>query len=199
MVYYPSIPQANDLIDESQPQILANFSQLNTTYGVDHYAYDSGSNNGYHNRVTTPIYSTSSHPSTSATLCMFYGMQDTANIGLLQYSRGPSDPIPTPLTTLQSPSTAITLASGAYTTIFDISGTTEVFFIVYVSSDNGTNRTNSMLLCHWDGTNFISTQLNNGSGTPLATVRKTGNNIEVGGFGASTNIYYTCQFLRIQT
>lgn len=46
MTYNPSIPQATDLISNSQAQILANFSQLNTQFGVDHVAFNTGSGNG---------------------------------------------------------------------------------------------------------------------------------------------------------
>jgi len=38
MSYNASIPQATDLISQSQSQIQTNFSQANTAFGIDHTA-----------------------------------------------------------------------------------------------------------------------------------------------------------------
>jgi hypothetical protein len=55
MAYNPAIPQAADLISVSQPQLLANFQQLNTVYGADHYAYnDATANAQRHRQVRLP-------------------------------------------------------------------------------------------------------------------------------------------------
>ncbi len=54
MTYNANIPQATDLISVSQGQILANFSQLNTQFGIDHVAFNPGSGNGdgHHKQAT---------------------------------------------------------------------------------------------------------------------------------------------------
>ena len=52
MTFNPAIPQASDLISQSQPQILTNFSQLNTAFAVDHTAFSVVSNQGQHKQVT---------------------------------------------------------------------------------------------------------------------------------------------------
>jgi len=58
MSYSPNIPQATDDPSQSQPQILANFQQINTQYGTgagllgDHVALTASSNNGKHNKVS---------------------------------------------------------------------------------------------------------------------------------------------------
>jgi len=54
MTYNPSIPQPTDLISVSQGQILTNFTQLNTQFGIDHTAFNPGSGNGdgFHKKVT---------------------------------------------------------------------------------------------------------------------------------------------------
>lgn len=52
MTYNPSIPQSSDLISQSQPQLLTNFSQLNTAFAVDHTAFSVISNQGMHKQVT---------------------------------------------------------------------------------------------------------------------------------------------------
>ncbi len=54
MTYNPSIPQPTNLISNSQSQLLANFGQLNTQFGVDHDKFNTGSGNGtgWHKQVT---------------------------------------------------------------------------------------------------------------------------------------------------
>ena len=54
MVYDPNIPQANDLISESQPEILENFSQANVLFGTDHVEFNNATvaNRGKHNKST---------------------------------------------------------------------------------------------------------------------------------------------------
>lgn len=55
MTYNPSIPQGGDIISQSQQQILTNFTQLNTVFGVDHVAYSPPvANSGKHNQVSLP-------------------------------------------------------------------------------------------------------------------------------------------------
>lgn len=51
--YNPSIPQSNDLISNSQPQILQNFGAINTIVGIDHYSFASSAPPaGDHKQVT---------------------------------------------------------------------------------------------------------------------------------------------------
>lgn len=54
MTFNPNIPQANDIISSSQPQILTNFSQLNTLFGIDHVEYNNATaaNRGKHTKIT---------------------------------------------------------------------------------------------------------------------------------------------------
>ena len=54
MTYNPNIPQADDLISESQGQILDNFTQLNDVFGKDHVKYDDATvaDRGKHNQST---------------------------------------------------------------------------------------------------------------------------------------------------
>jgi len=54
MTYNPSIPQPTDLISNSEAQLLANFGQLNTQFGVAHVAFNTGSGNGdcTHKKIT---------------------------------------------------------------------------------------------------------------------------------------------------
>lgn len=54
MAYDNNIPQSNDLISQSQSQILQNFVQLDTQYGSsgDHVEFTALTNNGTHKKVT---------------------------------------------------------------------------------------------------------------------------------------------------
>lgn len=52
MVYYPLIPTASQDLEVSQPLIQGNFAQANTSFGVDHVAFDVATNNGKHEKVT---------------------------------------------------------------------------------------------------------------------------------------------------
>lgn len=54
IVYTPNIPQATDQISQSQPQILENFTGINTLIAVDHATFASA-NAGFHNKVTLPV------------------------------------------------------------------------------------------------------------------------------------------------
>ena len=52
MTYNPAIPQSTDLISQSQGQILTNFSQADTAFGIDHTAFSVVANQGFHKKVT---------------------------------------------------------------------------------------------------------------------------------------------------
>lgn len=61
--YQPSIPTGTVPFNEDYQNIQNNFSQLNTTYGVDHVAYNVALNNGYHKSVhLVPVSTIASNP-----------------------------------------------------------------------------------------------------------------------------------------
>ncbi len=129
MTFNPAIPQPNQLLSNSQNDLLVNMTALDTVFGIDHYKFsETGSNGGYHNTVTTPVVTPNptmppyNHPATLAGLPKFYGMQDSANLGVIQYSRGPNNSAPSPVTILQSPVAAIPMAQNTPITVFDFSG-----------------------------------------------------------------------------
>lgn len=64
MSYNANIPQATDIISQSQGQILTNFGQLNTQFSVDHIALTAGSANGQHKQVTLNTYGTTPYTNT---------------------------------------------------------------------------------------------------------------------------------------
>lgn len=53
MAYLPNIPQPADRLKDSQPQILANFQELETFLEIDHGDFGSA-DEGFHVRVTLP-------------------------------------------------------------------------------------------------------------------------------------------------
>lgn len=55
MAYLSTIPQATDAKNVSQAQILENFSQIYTVFGVDHAIFDSPLGQGYHQQATFPV------------------------------------------------------------------------------------------------------------------------------------------------
>jgi len=150
MPFDPNIPQSIDFLSESQLDLLNNNIQLDASFGVDHYKFSNVTvNNGRHNYVTTPLAvntpaTVTGHPDVTATELRFYAMQDTANIGLLQYSRGwdavgATSAVPSAVTYLQSPNAAQTLLGLATSTlnIFDFTGITKYAMAkVYIYNNN---------------------------------------------------------------
>lgn len=126
MVYNNAIPQPGDNLSASQSQILNNFAQLNTSFGIDHYPFtDNTVNLGKHNQVSQPPIDPLAHPATAAGEIKLYNMNDAAAIGSLQYSRGPSSAVPSPVTYLQSPAAALAIGGGATFNIVDLNAITD--------------------------------------------------------------------------
>lgn len=77
MTYNANIPQGTDNISVSQAQLLGNFGQLNSQFGIDHTAFNTGSGNGdgFHKKVTLPGNVTP--PTPGAGICTIYGKTTT--------------------------------------------------------------------------------------------------------------------------
>lgn len=214
-LFIPTIPTSGQNLDFSQGQLLNNNAGLDTVFGVDHYKFsDATANKGFHNKVTTPqfylnstippVYPTVSPITTSNPI--FYAFQPTdgsgtptTNLGLLQYSKGTSNAVATPVTSIQSAATATVINASSTSAVFDFTGIGGAFCIL-VAADfvivnkqiiayvifNGTTLNIQTLLSNSLPIGFTATaagkvlQLNNTSG------------------GAYSNIYWTLQFLRIQ-
>jgi hypothetical protein len=80
MTYYPTIPQPGDKPSSSQAQILSNFTVLNTTFGLNHYAFNSGVNAGKHKYST--YFNQAAGPATGATEGALYCKLQSARSGL---------------------------------------------------------------------------------------------------------------------
>src|SRR5260221_3282050 len=105
-LFLPNIPQPNDNLDFSQGQLLSNNQGLDTVFGIDHYPFsDASGNKGFHNTVTQPAYQNpigTPSPTPPGTVAepKLYAFQQTVPLGVLQYSRGPNNMAPTPVTSL---------------------------------------------------------------------------------------------------
>lgn len=202
--YNPNIPQPTDFLSDSQSAILNNFTQANTSFGIDHYSFADGTaNNGKHNKVTTPLISGSAHPATAANEPIFYAMQDNANLGVLQYSRGGNNAKPTPVTFVQSPVAATILNTTSTIPILDFTGLTDAIFNFYVANLGGTNPMLAQYYCFYRSTPvFRIGEIFNDSGTvgnPIA-LTSTGSVLQLVNLSGSktySNIYWSIQFLRI--
>lgn len=72
MTYNPNIPNATDLLSNSQGQIKANFGKADTSFGTDHYAFsDATVNNGMHK--WSEYVNQLSAPPNNASISSFYG------------------------------------------------------------------------------------------------------------------------------
>ncbi len=215
-LFIPSIPQANDNLDFSQGQLLNNNSGLDTVFGIDHYKFsDATVNKGFHNKVTTPQFFLNSSippvyptvvPATGANPVLYaYQTTDgagtpTTNTGVLQYSRGPNNAVPTPLTHLHG--TAVIAPLGVQN-IFDITGITRAMFTVSVMDD--VINANNQFAYGSFGVAGAGYRINNFVSTVAPTASKlgitsTGNILEITNFStttASTSVQWTIDFLRI--
>jgi len=201
-IFLPNIPQPNDSLDFSQGQLLSNNQGLDTVFGVDHYAFsDATVSKGMHNKVTTPLIVGAVHP-TTATNPVIYGMQDSALLGVLQYSRGLNNAVPTPLTSLHSSSTPIVLAPSATTDIFDFTGLSLAYGSLVVVNQNTVGSGLLRLLTYefifGPASGLIAAPILLGNSglvvVPVGNVLKI-QNITAGVF---SDVYWTMQFQRIQ-
>jgi len=196
----PTWPTGLVNLDVDYQQGNKNSTQLDTTFGIDHYKYsDQTANNGKHNSVTTPLIVGSAHPVTAAAEPKFYAMQDSANVGVIQYSRGPSSAVPSPVTTLQSPAAGIVVIAGGTTNVLDFTGLARAVCMLYASSLPASpviapNYTASVAYnLSWNGTIFILP-----ANQPLIGITNTGNILQLKSNGGTGTIFWTLQMLRLQ-
>ena len=206
-MYLPGIPTGTVQLDQDYLNLQHNFTQLDTTYGVDHYKFSDGTpNNGFHDKVTTPIIVGAAHPLPPADHPLFYGMQDTANVGVIQYSRQSQtgsplfDVAPSPVTMRQSRDSAITLANNGDTTnIMDFAGLPRAMARLVAASFGSVGPFLFQdCVVYWDGATFeFSVTSNN------VLARRTAGSVlilrnETNPNAAINNIYWTLQFYRLQ-
>jgi hypothetical protein len=190
---------------------LQNFQKANSSFGTDHYPFaDMTTNNGFHNQVTTPGYVSTPptvpvEPPVTTTFPIFYGFQPldaggmtTTNLGLLQYSRGPSNAVPTPVTNLQSTAIPIVLVTTGTTNVLDFTGIPRAIGMLYGADlTMPTNVTTFLAYVVWNGTilsvrNIFplgATLYAQSAGAILQVVNQTA--------GTLNNVYWTLDLRRV--
>ena len=200
MSSYVDSPKPNDDLDVSQPQMRTNFSSANTTFGIDHYPFnDLSVSLGYHKVTHWP---SETAPTSNASYAQMYGRQQTAPLGVLQYSvRGLANQVPSPVTLIQSQAAAITLANGATTNILDFNGIAQASFYV-MGMDTGSIGF-SVSFGVWNGATFdfnpISSVISGSTGN-FFVLSSSGSVLRLQNASGSSknNVYWTMQVLRLE-
>lgn len=198
MSYNAAIPQPLDTLDVSQGQLLQNFGQLDSTFAIDHVTYSNlTANKGFHNQVTSPPQG--APPATGANPIL-YGYTPAGNAGTLQFSRGPSNAVSSPLTRLHSGTAGLSLAAGNYLNVFDFTGMGNTSFqlIAYDASSSS-----SILhgVGFWSGAGLaVQTMLWSISlALQLLLANASGNTLRIfNNYSAPfNNIYWSLEFQRL--
>ena len=191
MTFNPNIPTSGEKLSASQPVLLSNNQALDNTFEVDHYKFSDGTSNvGKHETVTTPgiaIPSTTIDPK-------IYGHEVTTNVGTLQFSRGESNAIPTPLTNKSGIVASLPFATPV--NLLDFTGVTTCNFRVSAF------RTGSSSFATFSGsvtggTLFNTVQLAP-SGATTFTFPISGNILQILTGSPATNVFWCIEFLRIE-
>jgi hypothetical protein len=202
-LFLPNIPQAGDNLDFSQGELLSNNQGLDTVFGIEHYKFsDATVNKGFHNQVTTPAYvanpPTGLPPATGANPIL-YSFQASANIGVIQYSRGPSNAVPSPLTRLQSPSTPIVLAPSGTSNILDFTGVTRAMAIATCLDAVTTSTFRQIAYISFSSTGSL--KIDNIISPTFLNFLASGNILQVLNTNSSvtaSNVFWSLEFLRVE-
>ena len=206
MVFNPNRPIASENLSDSQPLLLSNNQDLDNSFGVDHYKFSNATgNNGFHNKVTTPPFVDSpltGNPPVTTTNPILFAFQQTANLGVLQYSRGPNNAVITPLTKIYSPSTPLSIGNSSSSAVFDFTGIALAQCVLTLSYTLvlGSSKAAQQVLVKYDNApSFVV--LNIVGGRPDVTITTSGSilSITTSSAGALTNLFWTLDFERIQT
>lgn len=207
MVFNPNRPISTENLSDSQPLLLSNNQALDASFGVDHYKFSNATaNNGFHNQVTTPPFvdnPPSGNPPVTTANPIFFAFQQTANLGVLQYSRGPNNAVITPLTRIYSPSTPLSIGNNSSVTVFDFIG----IALAHATLTYSLRQTSGPVY------NIFSYNVVYQTG-PISSLNQLGSFAGINVFaqfsgsilslvsnfvGASTNLFWTLEFQRIQT
>lgn len=196
MTFNPSIPQSTDKLSASQPVLLSNNLAIDNSFGVDHYKFSDGTaDNGKHETVTTPniaIPTTTADPK-------IYGHQLTAPLTTLQFSKGVSDAIATPLTSIQSTSADSTFTAFQTKNILDFAGITRAVFHVRADLLSPDINTSSQLFtASFSGGAFKIRQYNTTPASVVFILSSAGTNLRLQSQLATSGAYWTIQFLRLE-
>jgi len=124
-------------------------------------------------------------------------MQDSVNLGLLQFSRPPNNGTPSPITLLQSPTTPIIVADNASTNVLDASGLTILHGVLWALNVVSTRRQRASQV-YWDGSNWvIYTDFTEKSTSLIFGATGSTLFIKNDSSGASMSIFWTLQIFKV--
>lgn len=204
-VYQPGIPTGTVQLDLDYLNIQGNFEQANIVYGTDHYPFNNATpNQGFHNVVTTPVFvdnPATGLPPVTTTNPKFYAFQQTANLGVLQYSRGPTNAIPTPITCIHGGPLNVPFNNPR--TLFNFTGITRSFFTVYAGdSANLSDQTVIAVSGFWNVSGFsFPPQPATGVISSALFLTNAGAVLQISNqnaLDATISVYYTIRFNRLQ-
>ena len=199
ITYTRNQPVTMDDLDVSQPYLVTNTNGADDIFGKEHYPFSNQTvSQGLHNTVTTPAYIASpptGNPPITAANPIFYGFEQTMQVGMLQYSRGPNNAPPTPVTALQSPITPQTITSGGTITVLNFTGLPRAIATIYAFNSPLTTVYIANQTIYWDGTTLYA---QGGALNLQVLVSGTTLQLKNNTSGSLTGIYWTLQFVRMQ-
>lgn len=201
--YDPLVPTGFVDLDTDYANLQNNFQQLDDIFGIDHVKYSIITNSGFHNKVTTPDQVTAPVTNTDPVL---YALQINTSVGLLQFSRGANNAVPTPLTNLNSSVTGFSLATNATVNVLDFTGLSLCivrcqavgnFVIINPASSN---QILSVSEVYWNGTSMLIKDIILGFQSlhwiSSGNILQLKNDVIVA--GSMQNVFWTVEIIRIQ-
>ena len=215
-IYTTNQPVATDPLSVSQTYLFNNTNALNTIYGFDHFAFTDDTNSrGLHQKVTTPLYSVAPAYTPPATVAdpILYGYTPldntgatTTNLPVIQWSRGVSNSVPTPLTSIQGPLAGDSIAIASAIPILDFTGISIAIFelFAFISNISTIGYQVSTTGCYNNtvippgGSNFILIGPSIGSSLKAQSSGKVLQLFNNTGSAFTNTVYWTLRFIRIQ-
>ncbi len=191
MTYTRNIPISGDSLGGTRDRIRTNFQQIDTVMAVNHVAFNS-SGEGKHKFVQTPDQT--ADVASGVNEPVFYATSISGtNLGVLQYSRGGSSAVPTPVTSIQSTSASISITSTSSISILDFTNITRAFFSFFAGATAGTST--NFTDVYWNGSSFLFSTPQ--SGASALQLIGSGNTLTLKNNTAGTlNIYWTLDLKR---
>lgn len=192
MTYTRNIPISGDSLGGTRDRIRTNFQQIDTVMAVNHVAFNS-SGEGKHKFVQTPDQTADVASGVNEPVLYAKSIFGT-NLGVLQYSRGGSNAVPTPVTNLQSTSAPLNLAGSTALSVFDYVNIPRSMGIFMYMGKKGTDVTGSAYVI-WTGTTLIAQTLSSTSGV---TISVSGSILQISNNNATamTDLYWTLDLKR---
>lgn len=191
MTYTPDIPQSGESLGSTRDRIRTNFEQQSTVFGNNHYTYND-LEEGKHQKVQTPAQVADV---ASAALEPVLYARAADNAGVLQFSRGPSNAAPTPITALQSAG-AVPCANNASIPVLDFTGLPLCMAMIYAFDSLGSGR-KALAYVWWDGAVLRSEQLTSAVFSIRVDVAGANLSLTNNGTGVAMSIYWTLDFKRL--